>query len=127
MNEEEKEFFDVIGTETVPEYTFVSIRHPWGLYCREVICPDGKRVNHEHNLNWVLKLHKEIRKGRAKYKAVTKEVSLEEALRMSREDNKMKKIVKRLPASAWRKTRKYDDELYNDSPLYDANCRKKSK
>lgn len=46
------EFAEMVGTKTIPEYTLVRIQHPWGMYCREIISPDGTKIpNDGKNIN----------------------------------------------------------------------------
>jgi len=83
MNNDFDEFYDIVGTETIPEYTFVFITYPMGQYIKEIICPDGSRVRYENNLEWIRALGKRIKNGKAKYKKINRTVSsTEEAIRM---------------------------------------------
>jgi hypothetical protein len=93
------EFAKVVGSDKIPEYIFVRIRHPFGMYIKEVICPDGTRVPYDmknpETKEWITDLHHRIRKKEAKYKPRMYRMSKQEFFNLWGMDKKADEIIKR--------------------------------
>lgn len=90
------EFAEIVGTEKIPEYTLVRISHPWGMYAREIICPDGtKIINNKKNKEEIHKINILVGKKKAKYKVNEYVLSRRECINLAKHDKKMNEIIGR--------------------------------
>lgn len=103
------EFVEMLGTKTIPEYILIRIYHPWGMYCREIICPDGTKItNNEKNINEMRRLNKLAGKKEIKY--VVREFTFKknDFFSLAKSDKKAKAIIgqHKNDKNKWQKLRK---------------------
>jgi len=88
------EFAEVVGSDPIPEYILVRVRHPWGMYTKEVICPDGTRIPHDKkHMAQHTELQREVRRKKAKWTVREIKLRKDECLRMAQEDAKMREVL----------------------------------
>jgi hypothetical protein len=90
------EFAEAVGTKTIPEYTLIRIHHPWGMYTREIISPDGTKIpNDEKNNKEIRRLNKLAGKKEIKY--IIREFTFKknDFFNLAKSDKKAKTIIGR--------------------------------
>ena len=88
------EFAEVVGTKKLPEYTLVRIKHPWGMYTKEVIRPDGTKIpNDEKNKKEIREINVLVGQKKAKYKINEYTLSRPMCVALAKRDRKMDEVL----------------------------------
>ena len=88
------EFAEVVGTDQIPAYILVRIQHPWGMYTKEVIRPDGTKIlNDEKNKKEIREVNVLVGQKKARYKIKEYTLSKEECMNLADYDRKMNKVI----------------------------------